>query len=81
MKVSTTGLSREQIITNVNASIEILAKNIPGGAINIKSLHLKSVDSPALPIYVSFGEWAAIIAYDQVTIIHWNSTDCYYTHF
>lgn len=43
--------SVEQAMENLNVIKTALAKNLPGGEKNIKSMFLKSTNSLALPIY------------------------------
>lgn len=43
--------SAKQAIENIEAIRTTLAKCLPGGDKNIKSIYIKSTNSPALPIY------------------------------
>ncbi|KAI4363887.1 hypothetical protein MLD38_020050 [Melastoma candidum] len=51
VKVARLSMSREEIVENVTAAIEGVAETVPRGWSNVRSLHLKSMDSVALPIY------------------------------
>lgn len=45
----------DEVTDNVMSCVAKLATAVPGGPTNIRSLHIKAQDSPAVPIYVSFG--------------------------
>ena len=51
--VAHTDLSTDGATDNILTVIEKLSKSIPGGGDNIRQLHLKCDNSPALPIYIS----------------------------
>lgn len=51
--VSHTGMKEKQIEENVKAAIERLSETIPGGPQNIKTLHIKTGNSPSLPLYIA----------------------------
>lgn len=53
--VAHTGMSAVEITQNIMASAQQLMVAIPGGAQNIRSFHIKTGTSMAVPIYVSFG--------------------------
>ena len=56
MPVGTTAMPVESIVKNVLAASLQLGEKIPGGAANIRNLHLKTPSSIAVPIYMSLGE-------------------------
>ena len=56
MTVSHTGQQTEVASENVLEATDRLAEFVPGGWENIKSLHLKLENSPALPIYLDLGK-------------------------
>jgi hypothetical protein len=45
----------DEVVDNIAAAIKCLSSSIAGGAVNIRSLHLKAQDTPSLPIYISAG--------------------------
>ena len=55
MKVAHSGLGVDESVDNIMAAAEKLGQSIPGGAINIRNMHLRTIESPALPIYISTG--------------------------
>ncbi len=55
VNVADTAMKEASVLENVMNAIETLASSIPGGAVNIRSLHIKIEDSPSLPIYISKG--------------------------
>jgi len=55
MTVGKLSQATEQVTENILCCIEKLASSLPGGWKNIRSAHVKVQDSPAVPIYVSFG--------------------------
>ena len=55
MKVAHSGLGVDESVANIMAAAEKLGQSIPGGAINIRNMHLRTAESPALPIYISTG--------------------------
>ena len=48
-------MTEEEISQNVVAAVKRLSETIPGGAVNIRNLHIKTPLSPAILIYVSLG--------------------------
>ena len=55
--VAHTGLSEEESVNNIVAAVEKLKQSIPGGETNIRILHLRTLDSPALAIFASLGKF------------------------
>jgi len=55
MTVGKLSQTTEQVTENILCCIGKLASSLPGGWNNIRSAHIKVQDSPAVPIYVSFG--------------------------
>ena len=55
--VARTGLTAEQIANNVKAAIKKVTECVPGGCDNIRNIHIKTPDSPSLPVYISFGKF------------------------
>lgn len=53
MKVAHTAMTIEDAVENVIKAAETLAEKIPGGPTNVKTLHIRTFDSPAIPVYVS----------------------------
>ncbi|XP_068643237.1 uncharacterized protein [Aristolochia californica] len=51
LKVGRVFQGRDQLMENIAAAIEGAAKIVPKGWANIRSLHLKSLESVALPLY------------------------------
>ena len=56
MKVAHTAMSEDNAVENVVKAAETLAANIPGGQENVKSLHIRTFNSPAVPVYISKGK-------------------------
>ncbi|XP_068673908.1 ribosomal L1 domain-containing protein 1-like isoform X1 [Montipora foliosa] len=56
IKVAHTGQTAEQAVENVIGAVAEIAKIVPRGWKNIKSLNLKTTDSISLPIYTSLPE-------------------------
>ncbi|XP_052070346.1 ribosomal L1 domain-containing protein 1-like [Mytilus californianus] len=55
VRVAHFDLKTTQIVENVMSALEQLVSAIPGGAVNIRNVYLKTKDSMALPLYVSMG--------------------------
>ena len=55
MKVAHSALGVDESVENIMAAAETLGQSLPGGASNIRNMHLRTVESPALPIYISNG--------------------------
>jgi len=55
MTVGKLSQTTEQVTENILCCIEKLASSLPGGWNNVRSAHVKVQDTPAVPIYVSFG--------------------------
>jgi len=55
MTVGRLSQTTEQLMENILCCIRKLASSLPGGWTNIRSAHIKVQDTPAVPIYVSFG--------------------------
>ncbi|XP_068637110.1 putative ribosome biogenesis protein C8F11.04 [Aristolochia californica] len=51
LKIGRVSQGRDQLVENIAAAIEGAAKILPKGWANIRSLHLKSLESVALPLY------------------------------
>ncbi|KAI0231805.1 hypothetical protein LSAT2_017818 [Lamellibrachia satsuma] len=62
VSVAHNGMTEEQISQNIIAAAKRLSETIPGGAVNIRNLHIKTALSPAILIYVSLG------SSDEVTL-------------
>ncbi len=50
-------MSPDQVVENVSATLKKLWESLPGGGDNVKSMHLKTDTSPALPIYKAEGNF------------------------
>lgn len=50
--IGTVAQSASQVAANLEAVVKLLGKKLPGGLSNIRSVHVKTADSAALPIYV-----------------------------
>ncbi len=57
IKVAHTKMSPDQVVENVSAALKKLWESLPGGGDNVKSMHLKTDTSPALPIYKAEGNF------------------------
>lgn len=55
VRVGTSGMDKDLIAQNVEAVVKHLAKRLPGGLANIRTLHIKTAASVSLPIYVRDG--------------------------
>lgn len=55
MTVGKLSQTTEQVTENILCCIGKLASSLPGGWNNVRSAHIKVQDTPAIPIYVSFG--------------------------
>lgn len=55
MTVGKLSQTTEQVTENILRCVGKLASSLPGGWNNIRSAHIKAQDTPAIPIYVSFG--------------------------
>ena len=53
IKVGHSGQTQEQLIANVIAAVAEIAKIVPRGWSNVQSVHLKTSESVALPLYDS----------------------------
>ena len=53
VRIGRLGLPAHQVVANVLAAVKTVAARVPRGFKNFQSLHLKTVDSIALPIYNS----------------------------
>ncbi|XP_074648576.1 ribosomal L1 domain-containing protein 1-like [Tubulanus polymorphus] len=51
LQVAHTKHTEEQITENVLSAFKCLCEKIPGGGVNIKTLHLKTTDSTSVPVY------------------------------
>jgi len=48
-----TTMEQNQVVENLGAMLTLLANRYPGGVKNIRSLHIKTENSPAVPIHVN----------------------------
>lgn len=48
-------LKTKQIVENIMSTIEQLVTALPGGAVNLRNIYIKTQNSMALPLYVSMG--------------------------
>lgn len=55
-------MSAEEITQNILASAEQLAAVLPGGVSNVRSMHIKTRDSLAIPIYLSLGRCSSALS-------------------
>lgn len=55
MTVGYSDMTRDQIVENVLKTVEQLSQKFPGGPNNIRSLHIKTTSSTAIPFFVSLG--------------------------
>lgn len=53
IRIGHTGMSAEEIITNIMEGVSEITKIVPRGWTNIQSLNIKSSNSIALPIHTS----------------------------
>jgi len=51
IKIATTAQSPSQVLANLQKALPAVIENLKGGWDNVQSLHLKTVDSVALPIW------------------------------
>ena len=61
VKVGHSGQTQEQLIENVIAVVSEIAKKVPRGWSNIQSIHLKTSESVALPLYNSLPDVENVI--------------------
>jgi len=61
VKVGHSGQTQEQLIENVIAAVSKIAKKVPRGWNNIQSIHLKTSESVALPLYNSLPDVENVI--------------------
>ena len=61
MKVAHTGLGVEESVENIMSAVQVLCQSLPGGANNIRNMHIKTSDSPALPVYMSEGNCYSLL--------------------
>ncbi|CAH1794368.1 unnamed protein product [Owenia fusiformis] len=54
--VGHTEMKAEELRENIEVATQKLADSIPGGAINVKNIHLKTIESVSLPLYISLGD-------------------------
>ena len=55
VKVAHSALGVDESVENIMAAAKTLGQSLPGGASNIRNMHLRTAESPALPIYISIG--------------------------
>jgi ribosome biogenesis protein UTP30 len=55
--VGHTGMTADEIAENVMQTVKVMSKEFPGGWMNVKNLHLKSLRSPSIPFYLAFSKW------------------------
>jgi len=58
--VGHTGMKSEHLVENVEKAISDVVAGLPGGAPNVRNLHIRTGNSPALPVYVSVGGEAEV---------------------
>ena len=61
IKVGHSGQTQEQLIANVIAAVAEIAKIVPRGWSNVQSVHLKTSESVALPLYNSLPDVENVI--------------------
>ena len=61
IKVGHAGQTQEDIIENVVAIVSYIAKIVPRGWNNIQTIHLKTAESVALPLYNSLPDIATVV--------------------
>jgi ribosomal protein L1 len=49
-------MTAEEIAENVMQAVAVMSKEFPGGWMNVKNLHLKSLRSPSIPFYMAFSK-------------------------
>lgn len=54
-------LKTKQIVENIMSTIEQLVTALPGGAVNLRNIYIKTQNSMALPLYVSMGSTDKVI--------------------
>lgn len=58
--VGHTGMKSEHLIENVKKAVSDIVVSLPGGAPNVRNLHIRTGNSPSLPIYISVGGEAEV---------------------
>lgn len=51
----------DDVVENVLKAVQCISSSVVGGGMNIRSLHLKAQDTPALPIYISGGMFVSLV--------------------
>lgn len=57
MQVGHAEFKAKALVENIVASVQKVVENVPGGKENLKSIHVKSTNSPAILVYWSEGNW------------------------
>merc|ERR1719376_1588008 len=55
MVVGYTAMEQDAVVANLVAALSLIGKRYPGGVKNIRSLHIKTENSPAVPIHINTG--------------------------
>eukprot|EP00004_Rigifila_ramosa_P027568 TRINITY_DN9031_c0_g1_i2.p1 TRINITY_DN9031_c0_g1~~TRINITY_DN9031_c0_g1_i2.p1 ORF type:complete len:330 (+),score=89.54 TRINITY_DN9031_c0_g1_i2:1-990(+) len=58
LRVARTSFASDAVTANVLSATDAALKHIPGGASMVRSVHIKTSDSPALPVYASASDLA-----------------------
>ena len=58
-----TAMSQKDIAENLATLLEVVGKRYPGGIPNIRSLHIKTEVSPAVPIHLNTGADSIILLF------------------
>jgi len=53
--VGHTGMSVDDLTSNIEAAIQKVAATLPGGQTNLRNINIKTTHSPSIPLYVAFG--------------------------
>ena len=61
IKVGHSGQSQEEVVENIVAVVDEIAKKVPRGWSNIQCIHLKTAESVALPLYNSLPDVENVI--------------------
>ena len=57
VQIGHVGMTKEQVTQNLMKVTEVLEKRFPGGWKNIRSIHIKTEKSLAIPMYLSEGNF------------------------
>lgn len=49
-------MGKNLLVSNLLAACKQLVEKIPGGKANVRNMHIKTTDSPAIPVYMNLGK-------------------------